>query len=134
MENENQRKIDHANRSAELASKADKKQEAWITPTLLNGVESIGNSFQYRKTTYGTLQFKGRLSNLKYGQYFMILPTEYRVIPSASIGVPTNTHKSLPVLIDGSGVNWGTAGGVGVSTTIGPLERLHFDGIEIPLL
>ena len=111
-----------------------KKQEAWITPTLLNGVESIGNSFQYRKTTYGTLQFKGRLSNLKYSQYFMILPTEYRVIPSASIGVPTNTQKSLPVLIDGSGVNWGTAGGVGVSVTIGPLERLHFDGIEIPLL
>ena len=131
---EAQRKIDHANRSAELAGKADKKQEDWITPTLLNGVESIGNSFQYRKTTYGTLQFKGKLSNLKYGQYFMILPTEYRVIPSASIGVPTNTQKSLPVLIDGSGVNWGTAGGVGVSVAIEPLERLHFDGIEIPLL
>ena len=132
---EEQRKTDHANRSAELDSKANKKQEDWITPTLLNGVESIGSvPFRFRKTTYGTLQFKGRLKNLKYGQYFMILPTGYRVIPSATTGVPTNTQKSFPILIDGSGGNWGTAGGVGVSVTIEPSEVLYFDGIEIPLL
>ena len=132
---EEQRKTDHANRSAELDSKANKKQEDWITPTLLNGVESIGSvPFRFRKTTYGTLQFKGRLKNLKYGQYFMILPTGYRVIPSATTGVPTNTQKSFPILIDGSGGNWGTAGGVGVSVAIEPSEVLYFDGIEIPLL
>ena len=58
IENENQRETDHANRSAELAGKADKKQEDWITPTFFNGATG---SLKYRKNSLGKLEFKGTL-------------------------------------------------------------------------
>ena len=44
-------------------NKADKTQEAWITPTLLNGwVMGFGGSFngvKYRKNEFGNLELKG---------------------------------------------------------------------------
>ena len=55
---EAQRKIDHENRSAELDGKADKKQEDWITPTLLNGA---AGSLKYRINSLGKLEFKGTI-------------------------------------------------------------------------
>ena len=58
---EEQRKIDHENRSAELAGKADKKQEDWITPTLLNGF--TGN-VRYRKTQFGHLEIFGTITSI----------------------------------------------------------------------
>ena len=70
---EEQRKIDHANRSAELEGKADKKQEDWITPTLLNG--ATGN-VQYRKNNFGVVEFRGTLKSTT-GQQFN-LPISYR--------------------------------------------------------
>ena len=87
-ENENQRKTDHANRSAELAGKADKKQEDWITPTLLNGTTSPSNNpVGYFKDSLGFVHFKGRLSSYQSGVVF-ILPVGYR--PSSIVDFPTN--------------------------------------------
>lgn len=57
---EEQRKIDHANRSAELAGKANKKQEEWITPTLLNG---FTGDVRYRKTQFGHLEIYGTITS-----------------------------------------------------------------------
>ena len=61
---EEQRKIDHANRSAELDGKADKKQEDWISPTLLNGWYAIRPSEppQYMKDEFGFVHFRGTIS------------------------------------------------------------------------
>ena len=117
-----------------IRDKANKKQEDWITPTLLNGAEHRNGGLRFRKTTYGTLQFKGAVRNLKRSTHFMILPIGYRVNPYAMVGVPTHTTKSVTVMIDGSGGSWGTAGGVGVNSVVEPTETLYFDGIEVPLL
>ena len=85
---EAQRKIDHTNRSAELADKADKKQEDWITPTLLNGATSPSdNLVGYFKDTLGFVHFKGRLSSYE-GGIILILPVGYR--PSSTVDFPTN--------------------------------------------
>lgn len=47
---------------AKVALKADKAQEAWITPTLLNGYTSVsGRPFQYRKNNFNTVEFRGSL-------------------------------------------------------------------------
>ena len=56
---EEQRKTDHANRSAELDGKADKKQEEWITPTLTNGAtEKEGFPVGYMKDEMGFVDRK----------------------------------------------------------------------------
>ena len=61
---EAQREIDHANRSAELDGKANKQQEAWITPTLLNGWYAIRplEPPQYMKDEFGFVHFRGTIS------------------------------------------------------------------------
>ena len=82
VENENQRQIDHANRSAELAGKADKKQEDWITPTLLNG--ATGN-IQFRKNQFGRVEFIGTATGSQ-GRSVFTLPTGYR---------PLNVFRTL---------------------------------------
>ena len=84
IENENQRKIDHANRSAELAGKANKKQEDWITPSLVNG--AIGTA-QYRKNQMGRVEFRGRLK-MGNQNYAFILPPGYRPNDSVLVILP----------------------------------------------
>ena len=74
IENEEQREIDHANRSAELAGKADKKQEDWITPTLLNGATG---DIQFRKNQFGRVEFRGKVTGSQ-GLVSFVLPTGYR--------------------------------------------------------
>ena len=82
IENENQRKIDHANRSAELAGKADKKQEDWITPTLLNGWEaqSIAQTPKYYKDEFGIVHIEGCVKSGLNGSDLFVLPTGYKAI------------------------------------------------------
>ena len=45
-------------------TKANIAQEAWITPTLLNGATHDGKTFMYRKNDFGMVEFKGRLTNI----------------------------------------------------------------------
>ena len=75
VKNENQRKIDHENRSDELDGKADKKQEDWITPTLLGG--AIG-TVAYLKDEFGFVHFKGRVSNARDLLTMFVMPSGYR--------------------------------------------------------
>ena len=77
---EEQRKIDHANRSAELEGKADKKQEDWITPTLLNGWEaqSIDQTPKYYKDEFGIVHIEGCVKSGLNGSDLFILPNGYR--------------------------------------------------------
>ena len=77
IENEEQRKIDHANRSAELEGKADKKQEDWITPTLTNGWTVVG-VVAYRKDEFGRVYFRGRVTGGTLGTAVFTLPNEYK--------------------------------------------------------
>ena len=87
---EMQRKIDHANRSAELAGKADKKQEDWITPTLLNG--STGD-IQFRKNQFGRVEFRGSITGSE-GGVVLQLPLGYRPLNRFLTLVKTSTGTS----------------------------------------
>lgn len=61
--------------------KADKQQEAWITPTLLNGATTDeNNSLQYRKNDFGVVEFKGVLIAGASGQRQLNLPVGYKPI------------------------------------------------------
>ena len=101
VENENQREIDHANRSAELAGKANKKQEDWITPTLLGG--ATGN-VQFRKNQFGRVEFKGIIKGTE-GFSVFVLPIGYRPIEHfrtlARFNNPTNEARCVYFLSSG---------------------------------
>ena len=62
------------------AKKANKVQEAWITPTLINGWKTFVNSpVQYRKDEFGVVHFRGRLDpSTKTAMEFCYLPAGYR--------------------------------------------------------
>ena len=67
--------------------KANKVQEAWITPTLINGWKSFADSpVQYRKDGFGVVHFRGRLDpSAKASGEFCTLPAGYR--PTANVYV-----------------------------------------------
>ena len=54
--------------------KANKVQEAWITPTLLNGATG---TIQYRKNEFGRVEFKGLISGVA-GSALITMPAGYR--------------------------------------------------------
>ena len=79
---EAQREIDHANRSAELDGKANKQQEAWITPTLLNGWTDFNPtnfpSASYYKSEFGEVSLQGLITGGANSTIAMQLPNGYR--------------------------------------------------------
>ena len=62
------------------SSKANKVQEAWITPTLINGWKTyVDSPVQYRKDEFGVVHFRGRLDpSTKTSWEFCSLPAGYR--------------------------------------------------------
>ena len=92
---EEQRAIDHANRSAELDSKADKIQEDWLTPTLLNGATG---DIQFRKNQFGRVEFRGKITG-KQGSSTFNLPIGYRPRGAfrtlVKINTPTNETRTV---------------------------------------
>lgn len=67
------------------AEKANKQQEAWITPTLLNGWENVASTtpIGYYKDTLGVVHFRGALKGGVDNTDAFILPVGYR--PSTNI-------------------------------------------------
>ena len=72
--------------------KANKTQEAWITPTLLNG--AIG-TVQYRKTEFDEIQFRGSLVFPSTSADAFIIPTAYRPDLSDAYATITATDGTL---------------------------------------
>ena len=80
-------------------AKANKAQEAWITPTLVNGATG---TFQYRKNELGRLEFKGELKQASTASYFCITIAGYR--PPAWIRCPITSIDgvvSMLIMSDG---------------------------------
>lgn len=99
-----QREIDHANRSAELAGKANKKQEDWITATLLNGATG---TVQYRKNEFGTVEIIGNVSIPNTGLQAFILPVGYRPRSTFSTAVTgRNGNNVYRLIVGASGSNF----------------------------
>lgn len=111
--------------------KANRQQEEWITPTLLNGWEPLGESYlpQYRKTDFGVVEIRGTVKNGELGRPIFRLPEGYRVISTMMFiqhtGLLTNT-KTCSVRVE-HGYYWGD----GYVTVLGADERgVSLDGIS----
>lgn len=67
-----------------LNAKANKVQEAWITPTLLNGWEvRSGFPVGYRMDEFGAVHFRGRVSRVGGVATIFMLPSSYRPLVDA---------------------------------------------------
>ena len=64
---------------AQLAEKANKVQEAWQTPTLLNGATNGSVALRYYKDNMGVVRFKGNVVIANPTLPFMSLPAGYRL-------------------------------------------------------
>lgn len=90
----------------ELNKKANKTQEEWITPTLLNGVTNYASGIspvRYYKNEFNTVCLDGISSAVAAGTHIFILPVGYR--PLKRLYVPTvvgNHFGWLEIGTDGS--------------------------------
>lgn len=68
---------------AKDALKAEKVQEAWIAPTLLNSWVNFGVGFNdagYFKDQFGIVHLKGLIKSGTLGQPAFLLPVGYRIV------------------------------------------------------
>ena len=100
--------------------KANKDQEAWITPTLVNGATG---TFQYRKNEFGRLEFKGDLTQASTASHFCIAIAGYR--PSAWIRCPITSIDGVVSMLIMSDV-----GALYLNTPLAG-KTISFSGISI---
>ena len=125
---EEQRKIDHANRSAELDGKANKQQEDWITVPLFNGAEHGRSPLQVMKDEMGFVHFKGSLTNLITGSKVFSLPVGYRPDIGATEGyIRVPVASSVTREANVVQINY-----VGDGYIVSPSDTTlaHFDGVS----
>lgn len=86
-DSERDSKIDRKADVSALELYAKKKQEEWITPTLLNGWTTFTDTpIQYRKDEFGVVRFRGRINQAtKTDIQFMTMPYGYRPVNNAYI-------------------------------------------------
>ena len=61
-----------------LNLKANKAQEEWITPTLLNGFTSAVLPVRYKKDSLGFVHIQGQVENITTNKAVFVLPVGYR--------------------------------------------------------
>ena len=105
-----------------IREKANKKQEDWITPTLLNGATG---TLKYRKNEFGNLEFKGTLSN-GFGTLSLTLPIGYRVTTNTNALVPRSDATGYRVML------FTTSGSVTPNLPQGTFE-VDMSSVSIPL-
>ena len=107
---------------AQTALKASKIQGDWITPTLLNGVTSVGGiPIQYMKDEFGFVFLKGWAVVAVNGTTMLTLPVGYR--PSISKRFPSvNTVSSGSIRVNSDGSVIFESG----NTSSTPLDSIHF--------
>ena len=86
-----------------MNGKANKKQEDWITPTLLNGWYAIrpNEPPQYMKDEFGFVHFRGAISKgaTATSNVAFILPAEYRPDVNTSFGVSEINLSSRTIAV-----------------------------------
>ena len=72
--------------------KANKTQESWITPTLINGwVEQSGYPVRYMKDEMGFVHVKGRIGGGAIGSYAFTMVSGYRPLELRQFPIPTSS-------------------------------------------
>ena len=75
----------------DILLKANKVQEAWITPTLVNSwVAFDTRTAKYKKADYGRVYLKGIVKNGTIGAPIFTLPTGYRPDEALTYAIPSN--------------------------------------------
>lgn len=75
----------------EIDLKANKAQEAWITPTLYNAT----GTFQYRKNEFGRLEFAGSLTATSTASNILTFPAGYRPASEDAYGAVVATDETI---------------------------------------
>ena len=97
--------------AAELALKANKVQEEWITPTLLNGwVNDANLKIQYYKDNFGIVRMRGTASGGTFASTVFTFPVGYRPMKSYSANTSSGLGSNGHINILSSGVVWFRAG------------------------
>lgn len=109
-----------------LSQKANKTQEAWIEPTLLNSWVNNGapaRTCAYMKDEFGFVCFKGMIKNgSSLGAIMFVLPAEYRPSSGDVYLVATSNDAYAELIVHANG-NVGANRG---STIWFSLEGLRF--------
>lgn len=84
-----------------LELKADKAQEAWITPTFANGYTG---DLKFCKNQFGDVIFKGGVIAGTFNQTIFTLPTGYRPAITTYIPASTSSTEIQTLLIGNTGV------------------------------
>lgn len=94
-----------ANIATLQSGKADKVQEAWITPTLTNGATG---TIQYRKNSTGRIEFRGNVS-ISTSNPCAVLPVGYRPLDTIRVmQYVSPTVYSVITINTGGGLYVGT--------------------------
>lgn len=87
-----------------LSNKADKAQEDWIAPTLINSwAISSGITVGYRKDDFGRVYLKGGLGGGTSGTTAFVLPVGYRPAQTRYYNGYTGSTSTGKLAIDASG-------------------------------
>ena len=99
-----------------IREKADKKQEDWITATLINGATG---TVQYRKDKFGMVQIQGRVSIPNPSLQPFLIPFGYRPRQTFSNAVTTinNNNNVYKFTMGASGSNFLNAANIEVDLT-----------------
>ena len=109
----------------QLAAKADVTQEAWITPTLMNGATTdTNNPLQYRKNHFGVVEFRGVVTMPTVGHLMMSLPLNYRPV-SAKCRLPVITSDDIV-----GRINIATGSVYPLSTIVN--KEINMTGVNFP--
>ena len=110
-----------------LSLKANKVQEAWITPTLLNGWVNNGEfneSVGYMKDNFGFVHIKGFVTPGLFDVSIFTLPVGYR--PSKNVHIVTTRGTGVGRLIITSQGSVNAESLVGTGTTSFSLNNIKF--------
>lgn len=107
---------------AAIRAKADKAQEAWIVPTLINGATG---TFKYRKNSLGRLEFSGTLSQASIASNATTTIAGYRPAANINLAVPCTDGTTVGVQLRSTGALYLLSGAAG--------KTLDFSGVSTSL-
>ena len=95
-----ERVVSHQEMFKLINARANKKQEDWITPTLLNGATG---TLRYYKDDMGVVRLKGRILTVNASQTIVNLPAGYRLQTTALFPVYCNDGTTAYVSVSSDG-------------------------------
>lgn len=104
----------------QIRDKANKLQEAWITPTMLNGWTQLSADVGYMKDNLGWVHLKGAVTGGALASQIFALPVGYR---------PQNTSNRFPVIANNKFGRVSVTSTGAVTFDVGENAFVSLDGI-----